>query len=184
MTVLDIWALPAAERTCFICHHVLVGQDEQGPYYQQQHAAEVPGSGRFPDEPYIGMTFTDRVYACENGARHTYPAMFRQVGPGYDRDLVVAALAASFAVKRLGRPLRLDEVTPPMCGQTALMHLRGAFAAADNGHTVVPDPPAGITSIHARWTCVFCGRAALDRDRAMIDPVYGSAVIEQCEARS
>src|SRR5580698_2237720 len=78
-----------------------------------------------------------------------------RIGPDTDWETAMASMCAVragrrsttvyeeqwFAVKRLGPALR----------------------AARLGHTVEWDPPAGLTSVQARWTCIHpdCGAAVL-----------------------
>jgi hypothetical protein len=57
----DPWLAPPAKRTCERCGHVLVGEDEIGPYYQAPVV-----------DQETGLTFMDRVHTC-GGEPHQMP---------------------------------------------------------------------------------------------------------------
>lgn len=62
--------LPVAERTCARCAHVLVGEDELGPYYQ---IPVTENTGPLsPGGPDTVLTFADRVHECD-GKPHELP---------------------------------------------------------------------------------------------------------------
>jgi hypothetical protein len=50
-------------------------------------------------------------------------------------------------------------------------------AAAGSGHQFEWDPPAGLTSLRGRWTCMWCGNAVLMRHD---ETCYGSAAGKDC----
>jgi hypothetical protein len=76
---------------------------------------------------------------------HAMARSFDPVGPDTDRAEAMRDLA------ELVRPYTAED------------RLGAAFAAADRGHTVAWDPPAGLTSVRARWTCQRCGATVLRR---------------------
>lgn len=90
------------------------------------------------------------------------------IAPGADRETVERALAEAFAGRGTdafaGRAAARDRLAP-------------AFAATGLGHTVEWDPPAALTSLRSRWTCVRCGNAVL---HARAGHMYGSAIEGPC----
>jgi hypothetical protein len=100
------------------------------------------------------------------------------IGPGTDRAAAVAELAAENHQRRQARGWASSMAASQ---EFAAGRLESAFAAADLGHEVTWDPPSGLTSIRARWTCVRpgCGKAVL---QAADGSIYGSAARDRCEA--
>jgi hypothetical protein len=90
------------------------------------------------------------------------------IAPGADRQATERALAEAFAAK--------SGCDPAVKLPAAQDRLAPAFAAADLGHTLAWDAPAGLTSVRSRWTCRECGSAVLVREERM----YGSALDGQC----
>ena len=85
------------------------------------------------------------------------------IGPDTDWETVIAAMCATRVARQPGTTLYSHQ-------QFAVKRLDPALRAAANGHTVEWDPPAGLTSLEARWTCTHrdCGAALLiGRDRRM-----------------
>lgn len=90
------------------------------------------------------------------------------ITPDTDWEAAVSQLAAENLTRNRarGRP-----ASPAASQVFAVRRLDVAFRAARLGHAVTWDPPAGLTSVSARWTCTRCGRAVLVRD----GQVYGGA---------
>jgi len=63
--------LPAPQRTCTRCLHVIVDVDELGPYYQVPAQENV--GPLFPGGPDTVLTFMNRVHECD-GQPHSLPA--------------------------------------------------------------------------------------------------------------
>lgn len=86
------------------------------------------------------------------------PQPFDRIGPHDDRDTIIDALAKALHGKRESAGAWED------WRESARSRLEAAFAAVDNGHTVVWDPPAALTSVRCRWT-VSTGRRSTARAR-------------------
>jgi hypothetical protein len=102
----------------------------------------------------------------------TTPGVNDPIGPGYDADGLLGELEERFRA-------RSSFATP----ESAWLRLRGAFAAADLGHTVRWDPPGppDWPRVHARWTCIKCGRSVSDdMSRREGQRLFGPAHDEPC----
>lgn len=102
---------------------------------------------------------------------------FDRIGPETNREEATAALAAENLSRKAARG---EPGAPEGSRAFAEGRLATAFLAADMGHTVTWDPPAGLTSVQTRWTCVGCGSAVLQR--TTLDAPYGSALEKRCTA--
>jgi hypothetical protein len=99
-----------------------------------------------------------------------------RIGPDTDWEEAVAALAAENLRRRQARG---EPASAAASQNFAVRRLDAAFRAARLGHVVVWDPPAGLTSVRARWTCTrrMCGAAVLVSAEG---GVYGKAAAEAC----
>lgn len=101
-----------------------------------------------------------------------------RIGPGADWEQAVYALASTNLARKQARG---EDGTIESSRAFAERRLAPAFEAIAHGHTVTWDPPAGLTSVQTRWSCVDCGRAVLQR--TSMDHTYGSALDGQCPGR-